>query len=198
VEKAQHDLATARASEAAASSASLLTRLDAPLADDRPLGPGRARIVLVGMLGGLATGLGLLFLTTPMTRQWGRRCTDYLLHGRRSSDRNQQAAGNHAGRRTTDSGRDRRAEDGPPLNRRATDLPPRRRASDAAPECRTVPPISPERIFAEPAPMPQPAATGEPPAFVAPAKVRPAGSQANESLSLVETLMRLSGETKRS
>jgi len=60
--KAQENLADARASLAAAHSARLITELDEPTVGTRPLGPGRAVIVLAGLFGGLATGLGLVAL----------------------------------------------------------------------------------------------------------------------------------------
>ncbi len=131
VEKAQNDLSTARASQAAAASSSLLTRIDAPVLDDRPLGPGRATIVLAGMAGGLATGIGLLFLTAPTGRQLGRRWSDYLRHGRRASD---QAEGRGQiggqGRRADDVNYGRRAGDQTPPGRRADEASLNRRASD--------------------------------------------------------------------
>lgn len=65
--KAQKDLADARASQAAAHSASLLTRLDAPQMGAYPVGPSRSMIVLAGIAGGLATGLGIaLLLAVPV------------------------------------------------------------------------------------------------------------------------------------
>jgi uncharacterized protein involved in exopolysaccharide biosynthesis len=67
--KAQKDLADAQASRAAAHSASLLTRLDAPRAGAHPQGPSRTLIVLAGLAGGLAVGLGVIVLTaTPVFR----------------------------------------------------------------------------------------------------------------------------------
>ncbi|MBW3599031.1 MAG: hypothetical protein KY475_17385 [Planctomycetes bacterium] len=122
VQRVQQDLATARASQAAAASASLLTRMDAPLADDRPLGPRRAMIVLAGLFGGLATGVGLALLTAPATRGWGRRWSDYLRHGRRADDRPPSPEGQT-------SPRARRAEDRTP-GRRASDARRDRRGSD--------------------------------------------------------------------
>jgi hypothetical protein len=66
--KAQKDLADARASQAAAHSASLLTRLDAPQIGAYPVGPSRSMIALAGIFGGLATGLGIaVLLTVPAT-----------------------------------------------------------------------------------------------------------------------------------
>jgi uncharacterized protein involved in exopolysaccharide biosynthesis len=66
VAQAEQDLAEARASQAAAHSASLITRLDGPNIGDRPVGPSRSSIALVGIGGGLMLGLGLVFLTAPV------------------------------------------------------------------------------------------------------------------------------------
>ena len=62
-EKAQQRLADARASQATAHAASLISRLDRPDPGTRPVGPGRAVIALVGLLGGLVTGFGVILLT---------------------------------------------------------------------------------------------------------------------------------------
>jgi succinoglycan biosynthesis transport protein ExoP len=64
---AQTELADARASQAAAHAASLVTRMDAPTTGEHPIGPRKAIVVLVGLVGGLATGFGLVFLTAPST-----------------------------------------------------------------------------------------------------------------------------------
>ncbi len=57
VEKAQQDLAEARASQAGASTASLLTPIDRPETGNRPTGPSAAVIILAGLVGGLICGL---------------------------------------------------------------------------------------------------------------------------------------------
>ncbi len=63
VEQAEQNLAEARASVAAAKAASLISRLDTPDTGTSPVGASRAMIVLAGIVGGLVTGFGLLFLT---------------------------------------------------------------------------------------------------------------------------------------
>jgi polysaccharide biosynthesis transport protein len=60
---AQQDLSESRASQAAAHTASLINPLDHPATGSRPTGPGRTVIVLAGLLGGLLTGFGVVFLT---------------------------------------------------------------------------------------------------------------------------------------
>ena len=65
LKSAEQQLAEARASEASARTASLITVIDAPVAGDAPVGPGKATIVLGGAFGGFILGLGILFLTVP-------------------------------------------------------------------------------------------------------------------------------------
>lgn len=96
VEKARKALADARASQGAAQSSSLITRVDGPAVGSRPVGASAAIILLAGLLGGHAAGIGLVFLVSPMTGGRGRRWTDYLF-GRRAGDRNPP------GRRATDA-----------------------------------------------------------------------------------------------
>lgn len=96
LQKSQKDLADARGSQAAATSASLITRLDTPVTGSSPIGPGNNTIVLFGAAGGLATGLGLVFLFTSTGTLRGRRLSDYLRTGRRAADQ-------RPGRRTSDA-----------------------------------------------------------------------------------------------
>ena len=63
VDTAEKNLSDVRASQAAAMTSNLIARVDRPDAGNRPLGPGRMLVVLGGIIGGLATGLGVLFLT---------------------------------------------------------------------------------------------------------------------------------------
>ena len=65
VEQAEQNLAHARASQASAATASLISRVDGPDAGSKPLGPGRAMICLIGLAGGLLAGFGVLMLTVP-------------------------------------------------------------------------------------------------------------------------------------
>jgi uncharacterized protein involved in exopolysaccharide biosynthesis len=65
LKNAQQELASARATAAAAHASSLLTRLEDPYTPNDPCGPRRAIIVLAGLLGGLAAGCGWVFLLTP-------------------------------------------------------------------------------------------------------------------------------------
>jgi len=63
MERAQQRLADARASQATAKATSLIARIDAPETGPRPVGPGRAVLLLVGLAGGLVIGLGVLVLS---------------------------------------------------------------------------------------------------------------------------------------
>lgn len=63
LERAEQNLAEARATRASAKAASLISRIDAPDSGINPVGPSRAMIVLIGAAGGLLTGFGVLFLT---------------------------------------------------------------------------------------------------------------------------------------
>ncbi len=65
LERAEQNLADARATQAGAKAASLISRIDTPDAGIRPIGPGRATIALGGLLGGLLAGFGVLFLAVP-------------------------------------------------------------------------------------------------------------------------------------
>lgn len=59
----EHDLAEARASQAAARSASLISLIGKPDTGNRPVGPGRTTIVAAGFGGGLLIACSILFLS---------------------------------------------------------------------------------------------------------------------------------------
>lgn len=65
LETAERNQADARASQTAAVATSLITRVDTPDTGARTIGPRRSLVVLVGLLGGFATGVGVLLLTLP-------------------------------------------------------------------------------------------------------------------------------------
>lgn len=69
VETARRELAEARGSKAGARNASLISRIDGPDTGVWPVGPSRSIIVAFGLVGGLATGIGVLFLTVPSLSQ---------------------------------------------------------------------------------------------------------------------------------
>jgi polysaccharide biosynthesis transport protein len=67
LERAEQNLAEARAAQASAKAACLISRIDTPDAGIRPIGPSRAIIALCGVFAGLLTGFGVVFLTVPVT-----------------------------------------------------------------------------------------------------------------------------------
>ncbi len=66
LQKSRRELADVRATRAGAKGPGVITLIDSPDTGNRPLGPGRATIVLGGVVGGLAIGFGLVFLTAPL------------------------------------------------------------------------------------------------------------------------------------
>jgi uncharacterized protein involved in exopolysaccharide biosynthesis len=79
LESTEKELAEAQAARDSSVSTSLLTRLDAPMVSDRPVGPGRTTIAGMCTLAGLIFGLGIVFIITPIDAG--------PLFGRRSADR---------------------------------------------------------------------------------------------------------------
>lgn len=69
LEEAQSKLGQVCAAEAAATASSLLTRVDRPDGGTHPVGPSRAMLVLLGLVGGLVAGAGVVFLTAPIDRR---------------------------------------------------------------------------------------------------------------------------------
>jgi uncharacterized protein involved in exopolysaccharide biosynthesis len=125
--KAQKGLADVRASQAAALSASVITRLDQPDAGNAPVGPSFPMIVAGGLGGGLMLGLGLVFLVAPLGNLWGRRSSDYAGAGRRSADKQQAPSA-----ASTAALHGRRAGDAPKNGDRRGEQPGRRTGDAAA------------------------------------------------------------------
>ena len=67
LKNAQQMLAEARANQAGSRVASMITRVDTPDLGSAPVGPSRSQVVVLGASVGLILGLGLLFLTAPVT-----------------------------------------------------------------------------------------------------------------------------------
>jgi uncharacterized protein involved in exopolysaccharide biosynthesis len=65
LDRAEQNLANARSNSASAKAASLIACIDVPNTGTNPVGPGKAMIVLGGLLGGLLAGFGLVLLTAP-------------------------------------------------------------------------------------------------------------------------------------
>ncbi|XZE22613.1 GumC family protein [Pirellulaceae bacterium SH449] len=87
LESAERDLAGAQAARVASLSTSLLTRLDAPIVSDKPIGPGRTTLSGLSAIAGLVFGLGVVFAITPIDLgpTYGRRARDRVV-GRRAAD----------------------------------------------------------------------------------------------------------------
>ncbi|MCE3014248.1 MAG: GumC family protein [Pirellula sp.] len=83
----EKSLAEAQAARDASVSTSLLTRLDAPIVSDRPIGPGRTTLAGMCAIAGLLAGLGIVFVITPIDfgPSYGRRALDRAT-GRRTAD----------------------------------------------------------------------------------------------------------------
>jgi uncharacterized protein involved in exopolysaccharide biosynthesis len=88
-EDARRNLADARASQAAATSANLINRIDEATTGPRPIGPGKSTIVLAGMVGGMLVGFAVVFLTIPAAS------------GNEANAANGQVNGNRNGWRTS-------------------------------------------------------------------------------------------------
>ncbi len=111
LQEVERQLADARAARDAATSSSLLTRIDEPVLGERPVGPGRSTLLAAMTMAGLFFGLGIVFLLTPLDGQspsqerWNERL------GRRLSDRfpwlADQSPGGAPRRRQTDVDRRR-------------------------------------------------------------------------------------------
>ena len=84
---AENHLAEARASQASAHTASLISRLDSPEIGVNPLGPSRTVIVATGAAGGLLFGLAILFLTIqpsqPVETEGDDAAEDWILNSAR-------------------------------------------------------------------------------------------------------------------
>jgi uncharacterized protein involved in exopolysaccharide biosynthesis len=125
VQRAKQDLATARATQSSSQATSLITRFEDPQVGDSPVGPGRTTIIGVGLMGGLITGAGLVFLVAPIgpNARQGRRLSDYLGIGRRAADRPATVtpSGTGVGRRAQDPPRSKRETDVPQFGQRGAD-----------------------------------------------------------------------------
>ena len=70
LQKAEQNLGEARAAEASARAASLLSMLGAPDVGSGPVNPPAAAVALIGILGGLVVGVGGVFLTVPAVKHY--------------------------------------------------------------------------------------------------------------------------------
>jgi hypothetical protein len=87
LESAEKELAEAQAARDSSLATSLLTRLDAPIVSDKPIGPGKTTLSGMCAIAGLIFGLGIVFAITPIDfgPTYGRRAVDRIT-GRRAAD----------------------------------------------------------------------------------------------------------------
>lgn len=87
--ESERALAEANASRSAALSTNLIAQLGTAQVTDRPVGPSGFSITFASTMAGVLFGLGTVFLIAPgpTENRGGRRWSDYLAAGRRSSDR---------------------------------------------------------------------------------------------------------------
>jgi uncharacterized protein involved in exopolysaccharide biosynthesis len=104
LENAEKELAEATAARDSSKSTSLLTRLDAPIVSDKPIGPGKTTLAVVCTAAGLAFGLGIVFLITPIDAgpTFGRRISDRF-YGRRHTDAVSSESSNSSSASTSDA-----------------------------------------------------------------------------------------------
>ncbi|XZE34376.1 hypothetical protein SH501x_005194 [Pirellulaceae bacterium SH501] len=87
LESAEKELAEAQAARDSSLATSLLTRLDAPIVSDKPIGPGKTTLSGMCAIAGFIFGLGIVFAITPIDfgPTYGRRAVDRIT-GRRAAD----------------------------------------------------------------------------------------------------------------
>lgn len=85
---ADRSLTEAKASRSAAMSTNLIAELGPPQVSDNPVGPSGTTVALGSVSAGLIFGFGCVFLIAPgpTSHRAGRRWSDYLGAGRRSTD----------------------------------------------------------------------------------------------------------------
>lgn len=90
IEQIEKDLAVAESNRRAAGQSSLVTRIDAPVLSDKPIGPGTKTILLAAMMAGLLSGIGLILLIAPIDLgiKHGRRWSDHIYAANQAMNRN--------------------------------------------------------------------------------------------------------------
>jgi uncharacterized protein involved in exopolysaccharide biosynthesis len=107
LQQAERELAAAKANGISAAAASLIHRVDQPIPSPQPIGPSAKVIVLAGLVAGLLSGLGLIYISEPAVSTGGRRGTDPSSSGRWAADQTgnrigDRRLGERLGRRATD------------------------------------------------------------------------------------------------
>jgi uncharacterized protein involved in exopolysaccharide biosynthesis len=90
IEQIEKDLAVAEANRRAAGESSLVTRIDAPVLSDKPIGPGTKTILLAAIMAGFLSGIGLILLLAPIDLgiKHGRRWSDHIYAANQAMARN--------------------------------------------------------------------------------------------------------------
>jgi uncharacterized protein involved in exopolysaccharide biosynthesis len=80
MEQIEREHAVAEANRLAAAQESLITRLDAPVAGDKPVGPGKKTLICLSVFAGFFSGIGLVLLLAPIDLgiRHGRRWSDHI------------------------------------------------------------------------------------------------------------------------
>lgn len=80
MEQIERDHSVAEANRLAAAQESLITRLDAPVVDDKPAGPGKKTLICLSIFAGFFSGIGLVLLLAPIDLgiRHGRRWSDHI------------------------------------------------------------------------------------------------------------------------
>lgn len=80
MEQIEREHAVAEANRLAAAQESLITRLDAPVAGDKPVGPGKKALICLSIFAGFFSGIGLVLLLAPIDLgiRHGRRWSDHI------------------------------------------------------------------------------------------------------------------------
>lgn len=80
MEQIEREHAVAEANRLAAAQESLITRLDAPVAGDKPVGPGKKTLICLSIFAGFFSGIGLVLLLAPIDLgiRHGRRWSDHI------------------------------------------------------------------------------------------------------------------------
>lgn len=102
---AERALSEANASRSAALSTNLIAELGPPQVTDKPVGPSGLVITCGSTMAGILFGLGAVFLIAPgpSDGRGGRRWSDYLAGGRRSTDSAASPSGANRSMRSTTS-----------------------------------------------------------------------------------------------
>ncbi len=131
VAQATRSIAEARATQRSTVETSLLTQIDSPLTGSKPQGPGKTTLVLGGLAGGIAAGVGLILLLTPIVGPLGQDWSAQSFFRRRNDD---QRSRPDRGRRGSDQASQTLPQaDDRPAQQRQTGGPATQPAAESVP-----------------------------------------------------------------